>query len=582
MFMLDSGADVNLIKEKFVKPSIQINKYNTVLLQGISPNSVTTLGTINIFILGKVTEFHLIPDDAPFLQDGILGIGFLRTYNAVLDFKNKRLLYDDSSIPFTETKYITLKPRSVTPFYTYITNPELKTGCIPLNKSIDGIYFGEAIVTNSGGKAYLSIFNTSERAYNMEIPSIALQEFDTTDTLIGQTNLTDAAEVANGLCVNHTIVSLFPEPLDPTKIDAFSHAAACSSEVNSPDTQDIHRGTNTSCNESREHSLAYGLCSNFIISHSTSNSISTSDRDRTDLILQLLRLDSLNSEEKDSLISLIQDHSDRFHLPFDELEHTNATQHFIPTINEIPIHTKQYRFPPIHKEEINKQITELLNDNIIEYSNSPYNSPIWIVPKKPDSARNKRWRIVIDYRALNEKTIGDVYPIPNITDILDQLGNAKYFSVLDLASGFHQIPMDPKDAPKIAFSTPYGHYQFKRMPFGLKNAPATFQRLMDNVLSDLQGNELFVYMNDIIIYARSLKEHEIKFNRLMARLKDANLKLQPDKCEFLRKEVAYLGHIISEKGVKPDPNKIKAVTNFSIPRSPKNIKQFLGLVGYYR
>jgi len=163
--MLDSGADVNLIKEKFVKPSIQINKNNAVILQGISPNSVTTLGTINIFILGKETEFHLIPNDAPFLQDGILGIGFLRAHNAVLDFKNKRLLYDDSSIPFTETEYITLKPRSVTPFYVYVTNPELKTGYIPLNKTVDGIYFGEAIVTNTGGKAYLPIFNTSERTY---------------------------------------------------------------------------------------------------------------------------------------------------------------------------------------------------------------------------------------------------------------------------------------------------------------------------------------------------------------------------------------------------------------------------------
>jgi len=582
--MLDSGADVNLIKEKFVKPSIQINKYNTIMLQGIAPNSVTTAGTINIFLLGKETEFHLIPNDAPFMQDGILGIEFLKTHNAVLDFKLKRLLYDDSSIPFFETEHVLLEPRSVTPFYAIITNPEIKTGYIPLHKTINGIYFGEAIVTNIGGKAYLPIFNTSERAYNMEIPSITLQEFDTTDTL-RRTNLTGAAEVANGLRVNIPTISLLSEPLDPTEIDASStHAATCSSKVSSPDTQDTHRGASTSCgaNESREISLAYGLCSNFIISNTTSNSNSTSDRDRTDLILQLLRLDSLNSEEKDSLISLIQIHSDRFHLPFDELEHTNATQHFIPTINEVPIHTKQYRFPPIHKEEINKQVTELLNDNIIEYSNSPYNSPIWIVPKKPDSAGNKRWRMVIDYRALNEKTIGDAYPLPNITDILDQLGNAKYFSVLDLASGFHQIPMDPKDAPKTAFSTPYGHYQFKRMPFGLKNAPATFQRLMDNVLSGLQGNELFVYMDDIVIYARSLEEHAIKFNRLMARLREANLKLQPDKCEFLRKEVAYLGHIIGEKGVKPDPNKIKAVTHFPTPRNPKNIKQFLGLVGYYR
>lgn len=142
--------------------------------------------------------------------------------------------------------------------------------------------------------------------------------------------------------------------------------------------------------------------------------------------------------------------------------------------------------------------------------------------------------------------------------------------------------MASKDAHKTAFSTPYGHYQFKRMSFGLKNAPATFQRLMDNVLSGLQGNELFVYMDDIVIYARSLREHEIKFERLMQRLRAANLKLQPDKCEFLRHEVMYLGHIIGSDGVRPDPAKVKAVMNFPIPKNPKNIKQFLGIAGYYR
>lgn len=236
----------------------------------------------------------------------------------------------------------------------------------------------------------------------------------------------------------------------------------------------------------------------------------------------------------------------------------------------------------VHKEEIDRQVSKLLKEEIIEPSTSPYNSPLWIVPKKPDSQGNKKWRMVIDYRALNEKTIGDAYPLPNIVDILDQLGSAKYFSILDLASGFHQIPISKNDVPKTAFSTPYGHYHFKRMLFGLKNAPATFQRLMDNILSGLQGNEMFVYMDDIVIYVKSLREHEIKFNKLMKRLEDANLKLQPDKCEFLRTEVAYLGHIIGAKGVKPDLNKIKAISEFPAPRNPKNIKQFLGLTGYYR
>lgn len=229
---------------------------------------------------------------------------------------------------------------------------------------------------------------------------------------------------------------------------------------------------------------------------------------------------------------------------------------------------------------------QLLDKNIVEPSASPYNSLVWIVPKKPDSSGNKRWRMVIDYRKLNDKTIGDAYPLPNICDILDQLGSAKYFSILDLANGFHQIPMNPADTHKTAFSTPHGHYQFSRMPFGLKNAPATFQRLMDQVLTGLQGTELFVYMDDIVIYASSLREHDIKITTLihytlMDRLRTANLMLQqvPDKCEFLRHEVAYLGHVIGRDGVRPDPQKIAAVKNFPVPRNHKSIRQFLGLAG---
>lgn len=556
--MIDSGADVNLIKIGCTDPSISLNRFNTLSLQGISSNFTTTLGSCNIRIFGKETEFHLVPDDTPFSQHGILGTGFLQDHNAVLDFKNKCLNYNNTCMPFAEANSITLQPRSVTPFHCYITNPELQTGYIPPQKLEDGIYLGDAIVTNSEGKAYLPIFNTTEQSCKVDIPAVVLQEYDTLDTLESPTGV---AKATTGL-----------------RVDSCSNSHDV--EKSPFDTQDSHCKSHSSCgaNVSQEVSLAYGLRGNSNISTTTI----TNYENRADLILQSLRTNHLNSEEKDSLVSLILKHGDRFHLPFDHLGYTNATTHSIPTINEVPIHTKQYRFPPVHKEEINKQVDSLLKDNLIEYSTSPYNSPLWIVPKKPDAMGNKRWRMVIDYRALNEKTIGDAYPLPNITDILDQLGSAKYFSVLDLASGFHQIPMEPKDAPKTAFSTPYGHYQFKRMPFGLKNAPATFQRLMDNVLSGLQGNELFVYMDDIVIYARSLQEHSVKFDRLMSRLRAANLKLQPDKCEFLRKEVAYLGHVIGSDGVKPDPAKVKAVTNFPQPRNAKNIKQFLGLVGYYR
>ncbi|XP_032688643.1 uncharacterized protein LOC116852416 [Odontomachus brunneus] len=236
------------------------------------------------------------------------------------------------------------------------------------------------------------------------------------------------------------------------------------------------------------------------------NPIDLFNDNRLGELLTLIKLDYLNPEETDNVTILIKNHQDCFQLPGEQLTYTHVLQHQIPTTDDYPINTKQYRFPQIHKVEINKQVQELLNSGIIRHLQSPYNTPIWIVPKKEDSQGNKRWRMVLDFRALNNKTIGDAYPLPNIIDILDQLGGARYFSVFDLASGFHQIKMDPHDRHKTAFTTPFGHYEFNRMPFGLKNAPATFQRLMDIVLSGIQGQEAFVYLDDIVVYASFLED----------------------------------------------------------------------------
>ncbi|CAK1583272.1 unnamed protein product [Parnassius mnemosyne] len=229
----------------------------------------------------------------------------------------------------------------------------------------------------------------------------------------------------------------------------------------------------------------------------------------------------------------------------------------------------------------------MLNQNIICPPVSPWSAPVWVVPKKLDASGKRKWRIIIDYRRLNDITVSESYPLPLITDLLDQLGHSKYFTTLDLASGFHQIKMDPKDAPKTGFtistnSSMSGHYEFTRMPFGLKNAPSTFQRLMNTVLSGLQGLHCYVYLDDCIIYSHNLNEHMEKLKLVFNKLREYNLKLQPDKCEFLRREVTYLGHIITDKGVSPNPEKVKAVSQFPIPKSPKETKFFQGLIGYYR
>ena len=212
----------------------------------------------------------------------------------------------------------------------------------------------------------------------------------------------------------------------------------------------------------------------------------------------------------------------------------------------------------------------MLENGIIRSSSSPWSN---VVPKKADASLKQKWRIVIDYRKTNEKTITDRYVIPNISDILDKLGRSQYFTTLDLASGFHQIAMHPNSIEKTAFSVENGHYEFLRMPFGLKNAPATFQRLMDNVLKDLQGKICLVYMDDIIVFSTSLQEHISNLKAVFQKLKESNL---------LCKTVEFLGHIITPKGVKPNPKKIAAIQKFPLPKTSRDIKSFLGLIGYYR
>lgn len=301
-----------------------------------------------------------------------------------------------------------------------------------------------------------------------------------------------------------------------------------------------------------------------------------------DSIMKLIRIDHLNSEEKTSLTKVCENFSDIFQQENVPLSFTNQVKHDIILNNNKPIYTKSYRYPYCHKEEVQTQITKMLEQGIIRPSFSPWSSPIWIVPKKKDASGKTKWRLVIDYRKLNEQTIEDRYPLPNITDILDKLGKCQYFTTLDLASGFHQIEVNPRDSEKTAFTVDFGHYEFTRMPFGLKNAPSTFQRVMDNVLGELQGSHCLCYMDDIIIYSTSLQEHMENLTQVFKRLKKANLKIQLDKSEFLKREVAFLGHIVTPEGVKPNPQKIEAIKNFPIPRTDKQIKSFLGLLGYYR
>lgn len=299
-------------------------------------------------------------------------------------------------------------------------------------------------------------------------------------------------------------------------------------------------------------------------------------------IHKLTNRSHLNDEEKQVLKKLLKKNKDLFFLESDTLSFTHEITHEIKTKDGNPIYCKLYRYPQIHEKEIERQIGEMLNQGIIRESDSPYNSPLWIVPKKMDNSNIKKWRIVIDYRKLNEITIDDKFPIPNIDSILDRLGRAQYFTTLDLAKGFHQILVKEEDQKKTAFSTPFGHYEYVRMPFGLKNAPATFQRLINSILREYMNKICVVYLDDILIFSSSLEEHVININKIFNALRKANLKIQIDKCNFFYKETEYLGHVLTPNGMKPNPNKLETIKNLKLPESSKQIKSFLGVTGYYR
>lgn len=309
------------------------------------------------------------------------------------------------------------------------------------------------------------------------------------------------------------------------------------------------------------------------------------DRERDKLLIQNLskvQLDHMNPEERHSIYNLCFEYRDIFYTEHLPLTFTNQVKHKIRTVNEDPIYIKPYRQPPTEAIEIRNQVEKLLKDNVIQESHSPWSAPVHLVPKKSDATGERKYRMVIDYRRLNDITVDDKYPLPNITDLFDKLGKSCYFSVLDLASGYHQIEIEREDQPKTAFSTQFGHYEFLRMPFGLKTAPATFQRAMDNVLRGLQGIHCLIYLDDIIIFSSSLQEHLTKLRAVFDRLRKTNFKVQLDKSNFLCKEVTYLGHTITTDGLKPNTDKIDAILNYPLPKTSTEIKSFLGLIGYYR
>ena len=283
---------------------------------------------------------------------------------------------------------------------------------------------------------------------------------------------------------------------------------------------------------------------------------------KTDQVPVDLRNSALNPEQQDSLRALLNEYRDIFAVTPEELGRTNLVHHHIDTGNHPPLRSRPYRVPHAQKETIENHINDMLSRDVIQPSASPWASPVVLVPKPDGSSR-----FCCDFRNLNKITKKDSYPLPLISESLEALGGAKVFSSMDLMSGYWQVEMDPASREKTAFITHAGLYEFTTMPFGLCNAPGTFQRLMECVLRGLTWQIALIYLDDVLVYSRTFEEHLQHLRLVFDRFREAGLKLKPSKCHFGQTKVNYLGHVITPEGLQPDPVKVKVVQEYPVPKT---------------
>ena len=501
--LVDTGADLNLIKINTLKDDIIVSTSKIQRMMGIANQLISTLGATTLTVANNgqniETEFHVVPSDFPISGDGILGDPFLRDNKISINVAGDHItsmINDKSTIP--------ARSEAIIPVRLVKTHSSDQQNILVHAQRIgEHILCGNVLNIAKNKQVLINVINPTEYPQTIELPELS---------------------------------DLAHEIFDIVSIDSIQ-----------------------------------------------TTRMSKNPDNRIRLIKSSIRCEHMNKEEKEAILQLCSEFSDIFLLEGDTVRCTEAAQHEIktPGVSQ-PLHQRPYRLPYSQKAEIDKQVKQLMQDKIISPSESPWNAPLLIVPKKSDATGTSKYRVVVDFRKLNNLTVGDAFPMPDINSILDQLGKAKYFTCLDMASGYHQVLIRPEDREKTAFSTDQGHYEFNRMCFGLKGAPATFQRLMNRVLQGINGYRAFVYLDDIIVISPTLDEHINQLQEVFTRLRKFNLQLQPPKCEFLRHEVNYLGHVITEDGVKPDMKKVECVSNYPTPKNAKEVKSFLGLVGYYR
>ena len=528
--LVDTGAQISCVTQALVQrsfPNIELQRSKLHCVSGVCGEKHLILGEVELPVkidgLILYHKFHVLQR---LHQTLILGVDFLKAHQANLDFSSNILSLKNG---FAQVAVLTQMSENVAKITKDTVIPPLSQVTVPVN-----------------------IFCAPEHS------SVLLEA---TDSVQGKYNL------AGGKCLTKVEQRQgMYQFINPTNtqvtLPKFTVVAQVTSQVDEDSVTPLQR---------------------------SNNSLSKAQRDRDIKAAQELgiSLDQavLSQNQKLDLLALIGKHRKAFAKDITEIGKTNLVEHTIETRQARPVASQWYRQTPKQREITEKITKEMLEGDIIEESTSPWHSPIVLVKKKKQSPdQPQEYRFAVDFRKLNAITEDMHYPLPRLEDIFDTLGNsnANMFSTLDLASGFWQIPLDPETKQKSAFVTHQGVFQFKRLPFGLKNAPMSFQALMSKVLKNLNFKVALVYIDDILVFSKDFNQHLEHLDLIFSTLSSANLTLKPTKCKFAAKEVRYLGHVLSKDGVRVDPEKTSAVADFPVPKTVKQVRSFLGMCNYYR
>ena len=549
---LDTGSGASLIRHDTL---IELTKDCPVIIDNprislvtVTGEPLTSSGSVELTIsLGKVHmkhDFQVIPPGGR-MKPLLLGLDFLSKYDISMHFKHGHILCQNNKVSFLRKHELVPPPCKVSLIDTITLSPRsetIATARLHINSldsageqfsNFDSIFEAGTLSINS-----VQIAHNVSRATNNEVP-------------VNIANVSDSpVELKEGTVIG----KLYPCANIPVGDFYLLESEGESKSTDCANTPEVDYYSLESEGENKRPTMPP-----VDLSHAV-----------------------LSEEQLEQVKSLLIEYSDVFATEDRAYGKTDLIQHSINTGDNPPVKHRAYRNSPKIREEINKKCSELLDQGLIEPSDSPWASPVIMVKKKPVGNEPATYRMVLDYRSLNKATLKDSHPVPSLEETIEALGGNQYFSVMDLSAGYHQIPMNPDHRFKTAFTTGTDLYEWTRCPMGLCNAGQTFQRLMEKIFRGLRWSSVVCYMDDIACFAKTFQEKLANLKEVFKRLRDAGLKLSPKKCNFFCTEVNFLGHVVSGKGVSPDPRNIQKVKDWPRPKTQTQVRGFCSLASYYR